>query len=92
MHLEVAYNLRTDSFLMALMRCLRHQESPEVIFGDKRTNFIVAEREVCGKLNSLNTNIVSGNRFRHLDGASRRTSRSSRRINSAVTRMQPMSN
>ena len=45
-HLEVAYSLDTDSFIMALRRFMSRRGQPAKILSDNGTNFIGGEREL----------------------------------------------
>jgi len=45
-HLEVAYSMDTDGFLMALSRMVARRGRPEEIVSDNGTNFVGAERQL----------------------------------------------
>ncbi|CAH8595656.1 unnamed protein product [Schistosoma guineensis] len=45
-HLEVAFNLSTDAFIMALMRFIGRRGTPKEIYSDNGTNFVGATSEL----------------------------------------------
>ncbi len=57
-HLEVLYNLTTDSFICAFRRFVSRRGSPSLIRSDNGTNFVGAEREMREAINAWNQNTV----------------------------------
>ncbi|XP_067036324.1 uncharacterized protein [Acropora muricata] len=53
-HLEVAYSLDTDSFLMALQRFIARRGQVNIIRSDNATNFTSGERELRESINAWN--------------------------------------
>ena len=53
-HLECAYALDVDSFLLALQRFTARRCTPEAIYSDNGTNFTAAERELRLSINKWN--------------------------------------
>ncbi|XP_055591272.1 uncharacterized protein LOC129743311 [Uranotaenia lowii] len=53
-HLEVAYNLTTESCKMAVRRFVRRRRSPIEIFSDNGTNFVGASRELALQIRRIN--------------------------------------
>ncbi|XP_074653617.1 uncharacterized protein LOC141907774 [Tubulanus polymorphus] len=53
-HLEVAYSLDTDSFIMALRRFIARRGKPKRIYSDNGTNFTGGEKELRDQLTKLN--------------------------------------
>ena len=53
-HLEVAYSLDQDSFLLALRRFICRRGPPREIYSDNGTNFVGGEREMKAQLNRWN--------------------------------------
>ena len=53
-HIEVAYSLDTDSFLMALRRFVARQGQVKEIRSDNRTNFTSGERELHESISNWN--------------------------------------
>ena len=58
-HLEIAHNLDTDSFIMALRRMIARRGKPRHIYSDNGTNFVGAERELKECLQQLNQEKIS---------------------------------
>ncbi|XP_062698771.1 uncharacterized protein LOC134284194 [Aedes albopictus] len=54
-HLELAYNLSTDSCIMAVRRFIRRRGPPVEIFSDNGTNFVGASNELRKQIRSINT-------------------------------------
>ena len=59
-HLEVAGDLSTDSFIMALRRFCGRRGNPKKIRSDKGTNFVGANRELGEALKSLSQERIPG--------------------------------
>lgn len=57
-HIELADNLSTDSFLNALRRFMSRRGSPEKIFSDNGSNFKGGERELREAVKALNSTKV----------------------------------
>ena len=53
-HLEVACNMETDSFINALQRFIARRGEPQQISSDNGTNFVGARRELRAMINSWN--------------------------------------
>ncbi|XP_055584715.1 uncharacterized protein LOC129737580 [Uranotaenia lowii] len=53
-HLEVAYNLTTESCKMAIRRFVKRRRSPIEIFTDNGTNFVGANRELQSQIKKIN--------------------------------------
>ena len=53
MHVEIVWDLTTDSFILALRRFCSRREYPHIIQSDNGTNFIGAESELKTALNGL---------------------------------------
>ena len=58
LHLELAGDLSTDSFILALRRFRARRGNPKVIRSDNGTNFVGTERELRESLKSLNQRSV----------------------------------
>ena len=59
-HLEVAEDLSTDSFISAILRFVGRRGPPRVIYSDNGTNFKGAEAEVIEALKSWNLEKIHG--------------------------------
>ena len=59
-HLEVAEDLSTDSFISAILRFVGRRGPPRVIYSDNGTNFKGAEAEVIEALKSWNLEKIQG--------------------------------
>ena len=59
-HLEVADDLSTDSFIMALRRFRGRRGNPKTIRSENRTNFAGANRELAEALRSLSQERIAG--------------------------------
>ena len=57
-HIELAGNLSTDNFILALRRSISRRGHPKNIFSDKETNFTGAQREHAKSLKSLDQNRI----------------------------------
>ena len=53
MHIEVAGDISTDSFINALRRFIAKRGQPDELFSDNGTNFVGAERVLRESLQSL---------------------------------------
>lgn len=53
-HIELAGDLCTDSFILALRRFISRRENPKTITSDNRTNFVGADRELRELVTNLN--------------------------------------
>ncbi|XP_058817250.1 uncharacterized protein LOC131680552 [Topomyia yanbarensis] len=53
-HLEVSFDLSTDSCIMAIRRFVRRRGSPVEIFSDNGTNFVGASRELQEQIKQIN--------------------------------------
>ena len=53
-HLEVAFSLSTDSFIMCLGRFIARKGKPTVIYSDNETNSVAANRKVRECINDWN--------------------------------------
>ena len=53
-HLEMSYDLTTESFLCALNRFIARRGRPKEIFSDNGTNFVGGERELREQLKAMN--------------------------------------
>ena len=53
MHIEIVWDLTTDSFILALRRFCSRREYPHIIQSDNGTNFIGAESELKTALKGL---------------------------------------
>ncbi|XP_033108467.1 uncharacterized protein LOC117110023 [Anneissia japonica] len=65
-HLEVADNLSTDSFINAYRRFVARRGEPSKLFSDNGTNFVGGEKELRNALAEMNQNIVE--EFLHTKG------------------------
>ena len=45
-HIELAYSLETDSFIMALRKMIARRGTPKTVYSDNGTNFVGAEKEL----------------------------------------------
>ena len=59
LHLELAGDLSTDSFILALRRFIARRGQPNTIWSDNGTNYVGAERELRTLLAKLNQNKIS---------------------------------
>ena len=57
-HLEVAFSLSTDSFIMCLTRFIARRGKPTVIYSDNGTNFVGANRELRECINDCNQDMI----------------------------------
>ena len=102
-HIEVASDLSTDSFINALRRFIARRGQPDEIFSDNGTNFVGAERVLRESLQSLQQSKLNNFclqlkikwRFNppyasHMGGAWEQMIRSVRRILNALTQMQTL--
>ncbi|GAA54824.1 hypothetical protein CLF_105559 [Clonorchis sinensis] len=100
-HIEVAYSLSIDSFLMAFSRFINRRGTPKELYSDRGTNFVGAEMELKQLLKTLDCNKVKDDMLRqqvdwhfnppyasHRGGIWERMIRSIRRVLSAVSREQ----
>ena len=103
-HIEVAQELSTDSFLMALMRFISRRGSPQTIHSDNGTNFVGAESELKELITSLDQKRISDGLHihtidwvfnppyaSHRGGIWERMIRTIRRILSFIVKEQPTS-
>ena len=58
-HLEVAEDLSTDSFILGLQRFIARQGQPKTIWSDNGRNFVGANRELKTILSELNQSKIS---------------------------------
>ena len=102
-HIEVASDLSTGSFINALRRFIARRGQPDEIFSDNGTNFVGAERVLRESLQSLQQSKLNNFcpqleikwRFNppyatHMGGAWERMIHSVRRILNALTQMQTL--
>ena len=103
-HIEIAHSLSTDSFIMALMRLVNRRGSPEIMFSDKGSNFVGAEKELATEWQGLDQRVIH-NSLRdkgiewqynppgasHRGGVWERIIRSIRKLLSAITNEQILS-
>ena len=57
-HLEVAFSLSTDSFIMCLRRFIARRGKPTVIYSDNGTNFLGANRELRECIDDWNQDMI----------------------------------
>ena len=102
-HIEVAFSLSIDSFLMAFSRFTNGRGIPKEVFSDRGANFVGAEYELRKMVQSLDNDIIGRKLLEqqiswhfnppyssHRGGIWERMIRSIRRILSAVSREQTM--
>ena len=58
-HLEVAFSLETDSFIMCLRRFIARRGNPQVLYSDNGTNFVGADRELKQCIENLNQDQIN---------------------------------
>lgn len=100
-HLEVAYSLSADSFIMTLMRFVARRGKPDNIYSDNGTNFVAADKELKKYVQALDGDRVSNDLSRrgiqwhfnppyssHRGGEWERLIREVRRILNAICREQ----
>lgn len=58
-HLEVAFSLETDSFIMCLRRFIARRGNPQVLYSDNGTNFVGANRELKQCIENLNQDQIN---------------------------------
>ena len=64
-HLEVAHNLTTDSFLGVFSRFTARRGKPSVVFSDNGTNLTSADKELRRMLNDLQQDEIHANMAQH---------------------------
>ena len=89
-HLEVAHSLDTDSFLMALRRCIARRGQVKIIRSDNATNFTSGERELRESIKARSTThycrkTSSGS---HFGGVRESCIRTARKILQALLQIQ----
>ena len=57
-HLEFAFSLSTDSFIMCLRRFIARRGKPTVIYSDNETNFVGANRELRKCIDDWNQDMI----------------------------------
>ena len=57
-HLEIAFDMSADSFLMAFHRFTARRGKPAVVYSDNGSNFVAAERELRDELQAINSERV----------------------------------
>ena len=65
-HLEIAGDMSTDSFILALRRFISRRGPVDTIRSDYGKNFIVAERELKNALKELDQTLISSEPNRYL--------------------------
>ena len=65
-HLEIAGDMSTDSFILALRRFISRRDPVDTIRSDYGKNFIVAERELKNALKELDQTLISSEPNRYL--------------------------
>ena len=58
-HLELAEDLTTDTFMVALIRFRARRDDPKVIWSDNGANFVRASKEVNLVVKGLNQDVIS---------------------------------
>ena len=92
-HIEVAHSLDKDSCVMGIEHFIARRGRPSVIFSDKGTNFIGAEKELVAQFRQVKSKVVADRLARkgilwkfnppaapHHDGSSRRLVQSCKRL------------
>ena len=57
-HIEIAHDLSTDSFIQSFVRFVSRRGAPTQVFSDNGTNFKGAEKEISQALNNWNQNKI----------------------------------
>ena len=64
-HLEVAYEMTADSFLLAFGRFVARRGVPKVVYSDNGSNFTAAEKELKDELEAINAQRIETALLRH---------------------------
>ena len=59
LHIELAGDLSTDSFILALRRFTARRGNPQTITSDNGTNFVAAQRELSDAIEKLDQHKIS---------------------------------
>ena len=102
-HLEVGFSLETDAFINALRRFINRRGKPHMFYSDNGTNIVGRYKELRRSLQELNQSVIEEQLKQqqirwnfnppyasHMGGIWERVIRSIKRVLSAITTQQPL--